>query len=167
MIPRNLKQLRSFLGLCNYFRKFIKNFSQIALPLTDLTKTTTNKRFIWTEEHTKTFGLLKTVLTSSPVLKHFDPKYPIFLSCDASNFAVEATLEQQINDSLYPVRFYSAKLTAAERNYTIMEKELHEIVKSVKFFRPELYGNEFLIFTDNSAVASILNIPMPQGRIAR
>jgi hypothetical protein len=166
-IPKNIKQLRSFLGLCNYFRKFIANFSEIALPLTELTKTKSNPYYKWTNKHTNSFHSLKEKLISPPILSHFNPKIPIFLSCDASNFAVGATLEQQINDNLHPIGYFSAKMTSCERNYTIMEKELLAIVKAVKFFRPELYGNEFLIFTDNSAVASILNIPMPQGRIAR
>ena len=166
-IPKNVKELRSFLGLCNYFRKFIQNFSEIALPLTELTKTKNNPYYKWGTAEDDSFSDLRRALVSAPILKHFDRTRKTILSCDASSFAVGSVLEQEFDGALHPIAFFSSKLTSPEKNYSIMEKETLAIIRSLKFFRPELLGIEFTIFTDNSAVSSILNIPMPTGRLAR
>ena len=140
-VPTNSTQLMSFLGLANFYRRFIKNFSHIASPLTALLKKEAKERaFEWPESASNAFAELKEKLTTAPVLAHFHPELPIIAETDASDKAIGACLLQNIDNAIHPVAFYSRKLTPAETNYEIHDKELLAIVACFKEWRVYLEG---------------------------
>jgi hypothetical protein len=110
--PRNVKEVRSFLGLASYFRRFMASFASEVDCIQQLVKK--NTRFFWNEEHDRCFIKLKTLLTSSPILKLFNENLPTILSTNASGFAVGAVLEQIYEDgSIHPISYFSRKLKSA------------------------------------------------------
>eukprot|EP00121_Abeoforma_whisleri_P016044 Awhi_evm3s14741 len=132
-IPKNKKQLQSFLGFANYYRRFIKNFSLLAKPLTKLVGS--KSVFSWTEAQTKAFDLLKEKFVVAPILRHFDPDLPILLETDASQVALGAVLSNIYEDGPHPVAFLSKQFNSTEINYHIPDKELLAIVASFKHWR--------------------------------
>ncbi len=136
-IPTRRKQVRSFLGFTNFFRRFIKNYSQLALPLTDLT--VKDKPFKWTQEATLAFNNLKQATTTAPTLQPFDPSLPTKVEADASNFALGAILSQQRDALWHPIAFHSAKFDSTQINWPIREKELFAIVSAFKHWSHYLH----------------------------
>ena len=112
--PKTKKDVQSFLGLVNFYRRFIKDCAKIAKPLTSLTK---DVPFKWSPEADKAFKTLKTTIVSAPVLRTFHPEYPITITTDASKFAVGAVLEQDFQDGRHPVAYISKTLNPAQQNY--------------------------------------------------
>ena len=132
--PKTATQLRSFLGLCNFFKKFVPNFSSLAAPLTDLTSRDTDFYF---DETTRTaFQALKRALTNTPVLAVPDDTQPYVMVCDASGFGCGAVLMQDSR----PVAYWSYKMNPAERNYHAGEQELLAVVKALEHWRHYLEG---------------------------
>ena len=138
-VPQKLRDVRRFVGFGNYYQRFIRDFSCIVKPLTLLTKK--NQKFEWGETQQHAFETIKSVFTSAPVLRHFDPAREITLETDASNL-VSAGILSQPNDEgiLHPVAFYSKKHSPAECGYPIYDKELLAIVLAFKHWRPLLEG---------------------------
>lgn len=142
--PSNLKDVRSFLGFANFYRRFIKNFSEIVTPLTNLTKSSSkigNKQkppFSWNDQCQSSFDRLKTAFTSAPILTHFEQGRETWVETDASDYVTAATLSQLVNGVLKPVAFLSKKLTPQECNYDIYDKELLSIIRAFEAWRPEL-----------------------------
>ena len=121
--PCTKKEVLSFLGVANYLRKFVDNYSKMAAPLHRLSHK--DVPFLWTEECKAAFESIKSAITSAPVLAHADPSQPFWVETDASDFAVGGVLAQKdTNGDLHPCAFYSRSLNPAERNYCIYEKEL-------------------------------------------
>ena len=148
--PKNTREVRSFHGFCNFYRPFIKAFSQIALPLNALTKK--DVTFVWNEKAQRAFDTLKACITDEPVLAHPDLTKQFELEVDASGYAVGAVLMQRQEDSKrHPVGFYSATLNPAERNYDIYDLELLAIVKALLHWRPLLAGSphKIKVFSDH------------------
>ncbi|GFW55657.1 retrovirus-related Pol polyprotein from transposon 412 [Trichonephila clavipes] len=141
--PENLRELRSFLGLCTYYRKFVKGFSNIARPLHKLTES--KQKFQWTKECEDSFLQLKEALTSSPILIYPQPDKPFILDTDASNESVGAVLSQEIDGQERVVAYWSKCLSKPERNYCVTRKELLAIVKAIEHFHHYLYGQKFLL----------------------
>jgi len=142
--PSNVKDVQSFLGFANFYRRFIPRFSAVASPLTALTKK--DKPFRWTPEATSAFERLKAEFIKQPILAHFDPDLQIVLETDASDYVAAGVLSQWGKDGLlHPVAFYSSKHTPAECNYEIYDKELGAIVKAFELWRAELQGSKFPI----------------------
>jgi hypothetical protein len=164
-VPRNVKQLRSFLGLANYFRRFISAFADLARPLYELLRK--DAYFEWNSICNHSFVTIQKALSRSPVLQLPDFSLPFILSTDASSSAVGAVLEQQFDDGLHPIAYFSRRLTSSERNYSNYEREALAVVAAVRHFRTYLIGRNFTIYTDNSAVASLYNAKDPSGRIIR
>lgn len=149
-IPKSVKGVQCFLGFANFYRSFIKDYSRIATPLITLTKK--DKRFEWTREANNAFIELKQAFTSAPVLAHADPNKPFIMETDGSDFAVGAVLSQQgLDGILHPVAFYSRKLSPAEINYEIYDKELLAIVAAFEHWRNYLYGaaHPVKVYTDH------------------
>lgn len=142
-IPKNVTQVKSFLGLSGYYRKFIKNFSTISKPLTELTKKGT--KFDWDMNRQNSFDLLKEKLCSPPILSYPNFNKTFILTTDASNDGIGGVLSQDG----HPCCFISRTLNSAEQNYTTTEKELLAIVWSVKRLRQYLLGRKFIIETDH------------------
>ncbi|GFW00893.1 retrovirus-related Pol polyprotein from transposon 412 [Trichonephila clavipes] len=139
--PENLRELRSFLGLCTYYRKFVKGFSNIARPLHKLTES--KQKFQWTKECEDSFLQLKEALTSSPILIYPQSDKPFILDTDASNESVGAVLSQEIDGQERVVAYWSKCLSKPERNYCVTRKELLAIVKAIEHFHHYLYGQNF------------------------
>ncbi len=164
--PTNLTELRSFLGMCNFYRKFIKDFSSIAVPMTRLTHKDTKWDF--DESCDRAFKLLKTSLVSAPILAcpNFEKKF--ILTTDASNWAVGAVLSQEDdNDVERPICFLSRKLNEHELNYATTHKECLAVVWSIDELRHYLQGHKFLIRTDHLALKYLMTTKDLQGRLAR
>lgn len=166
--PTSVKEVQMFLGLCNYYNKFIQNFSNLAQPLNGLLKKQ-KKEFVWTEECEKAFHALISSLTSEDLILQF-PCFgkPFFLYTDASAYALGAVLTQE-NEQGYkkPISFASQTLNAAEKNYATIEKELLAIVWATKHFRPYLYGQTFTILSDYKPLQWCFSVKEPSSCLIR
>ena len=150
--PKNVKEVQSFLGLANYYRRFIRNFSKIATPLTELTKK--ERKFLWAPDVQEAFDTLKKALISNPVLVMFDPEKPITIEVDASDYAIGGVLSQpDENGKLRPVAYFSEKLHGPELRYPIYDKEFKAIYTALdkKHWRNYCQGSKFpvTILTDH------------------
>ncbi|QRV95333.1 Retrotransposable element Tf2 protein [Ceratobasidium sp. AG-Ba] len=168
LVPSKVVQVQEFVGFCNFYRTFIKDYSRIAAPLFNLTRK--NHPWEWTEECTTAFEQLKEALRSAPVLIIPDISKQFFLECDASDFATGAILSQfSEDDRLHPVAFLSKAMTPAERNYDIYHKELLAIVKALKEWRHLLEGTALpvQIITDHKNLEPFKASKDLRGRLAR
>ena len=163
--PRKVKDVQSFIGLAGYYRKFIENFSQIAKPLTKLTKKT--EIFEWKNEQQIAFENLKEKLMTAPVLKYPDFNEEFNVTTDASDYAIGAVLSQGPVGKDRPIAYASRVLSRAEQNYNTTEKELLAIVWAVKHFRPYIYGTKFKIITDHKPLIWLFNVTDPGSRLIR
>ncbi|GFR01434.1 retrovirus-related Pol polyprotein from transposon 297, partial [Trichonephila clavata] len=163
--PKNVHELRSFLGLCTYYRRFVKGFSSIARPLHRLTEN--KQKFLWTDECEEAFNSLKAALTSSPILVYPYPEKQFILDTDASHESVGAVLSQETNGQEHVIAYWSKCLSKPERNYCVTRKELLAIVKAVENFHSYLYGRKFLLRTDHASLTWLLNFKNTEGQIAR
>lgn len=173
-IPTNVHEVRQFYGLANYYRRFIKGFSQIAAPLASLFKQTNgdkrkNRPIIWNTQHQVAFEQLKHALTNAPVLHQPDPSKPYIIETDASDFAVGYLLLQKGDDGLlHPIAFDGRKLTDAERKYPIHEKELLAIKEALVKWRHYIENNLVTtILTDHESLRYMNTITKPSRRLAR
>ena len=153
--PTNLQELRSFLGLLNYYGKFIPNLATILHPLNELLQA--DRRWKWSEECAEAFQLAKKQLASSQLLTHYDPSLPIQMAADASAYGVGAVISHTFPDGMErPVAFASRTLSATERNYAQLEKEALSFVFGVKKFHQYLYGRRFTLIMDHKPLTAIL-----------
>lgn len=153
--PENVSQLRSFLGLLNYYGRFIPNLASLLQPLHELL--CQDKKWKWTSDCQKAFQSAKNALTTSEVLTHFNPSLPIQLACDASPYGVGAVISHVFpNGEERPIAFASRTLNKAEANYAQLEREALSIVFGVKKFHQYLYGRKFSLFTDHRPLTTIL-----------
>lgn len=126
--PKNLKEVQSFLGLANFYRRFIKNYSRVVSPLTDMTKK--GLIFALVAEAKEAFATLKRLFTTAPILTTFDPEKYIVIETDASGFAIAVVISQLDNEGrLKLVAYYSRKISEPERNYEIHDIELLAIIE--------------------------------------
>ena len=130
--PRSVKEVQSFLGFANFYRKFIADYSAIASPLTNLTrKVSKTVRFTWTPAAEAAFIPLQQAFISTPILQHFQPSKPLTIEADASDFALGCIFSQtSAARDLLPICFYSKKFTPAEFDYPIYDKELLAVVEA-------------------------------------
>jgi len=161
--PKNPKNIKQFLGLAGYYRKFIPNFSKVAKPLTDLLKK--DKKFEWTTKQTEAFDILRSSLCSEPILQYPDSTRPFILTTDASRYAVGAVLSQGIIGKDLPVAYTSRILNSAEQNYSTIKKECLATVYCVNHLRPYLYGRTFIIVTDHKPLVWLHSIKDPSSRL--
>lgn len=155
-IPDKQHAVQSFLGLCSYFRRFVKDFSLIAKPLYDLTKK--DKKFVFGEVELKSFELLRKKLIESPVLALYDPNDETELHCDASSIGFGAVLMQRKSDGkFHPIFYFSKRTTETESKYHSFELETLAIIYALKRFRIYLQGKKFKIITDCNSLTMTLN----------
>lgn len=151
--PRSPHDVRMFLGLANFYRRFIKGFSQLAAPLTRLLKKENMaKKFNWTQDAGAAFEQLKVAFTTAPILMHFDSEQPTILEADASTHALGAVISQlDAEGKMHPVAFHSRKFNPAELNYDIYDKEMLAIVDSLEHYRHlfEGLGQQITIYSDH------------------
>jgi hypothetical protein len=133
-VPKKVKQLQAFLGFCNYYRRFIEGFAQIARLLHELTKK--DKSWEWTEVHQTAFEKLKSQFTKTPMLAMPNMDLPMRIECDTSDFAYGAILSQLMEDNLWhPVAYISKSFNPTERNYDVHNKELYVTVYALEAWR--------------------------------
>lgn len=159
--PQSVKDIQSFIGFANFYRRFIQGFSAITKPLTDLTKGQEKKSFCMTPEARAAFQELKERFSSAPLLRHFDPELPIRLETDASVHAISAILSQKQQDDgqWHPVAFWSRKLKDEETRYDTGDGEMLAIVEAFKHFRPYLEGSKhpITVLTDHNNLRSFMS----------
>ena len=141
--PKNVKEVRSFLGLAGYYRRFVEGFSRIAQPMTNLTKKTT--RFVWTEACQKSFDELKRRLTSAPVLALPEGNEDFVIFSDASGVGLGCVLMQR--DKV--IAYASRQLKPNELNYPTHDLELAAVIHALKIWRHYLYGSSCKGMTDH------------------
>ncbi|KAJ8381341.1 hypothetical protein SKAU_G00021190 [Synaphobranchus kaupii] len=164
-VPGNVGELRSFLGLASYYRRFVRDFATLASPLHRLTDKC--RPFVWQEEQSMAFDQLRAALTEAPVLAYPDAKRPFIVDTDASNTGVGAVLSQEDEDGERVVAYYSRALGKAERNYCVTRRELLAVVRALHHFRPYLQGSHFLLRTDHASLTWLLTFKDPEGQVAR
>jgi len=139
--PNSLTEVQSFLGFANFYQRFIKDYSRVAKPLTELTKKEKGKEWAWNQEAEAAFKDLKYRFTMAPILAHFDPAKPVIVKTDVLDFALGAILSQRNEEGrLHPVAFHSRKFQPTEINYEIHDKELLAIVDAFKQWRRYCQG---------------------------
>lgn len=163
--PKNIKQLRSFLGMTSFFSKFIADYARIAAPLNNLKRKSV--KFKLEEEQLTSFLELKEKLTTAPVLKFPDFNRKFILRTDASDMAVGAVLLQEYEDGLHPIQFASRKLLPAEQRYTTYEKEALGMVFGLRKFQDYLLGHRFILQVDNGALSWLACHQRQLGKVGR
>ena len=164
-IPKTPLDVRAFLGLSGYYRKFVRDFSRIAAPLHELTKK--NAKFVWTDTCHASFLQLKEALISAPILAFPDFHLPFHLYVDASNDAIGMVLGQIHDNKEIVIAYAGRKLSAPEQHYSATEREALAVVAGIKHFQPYLYGRAFTVHTDHNALRWLMNVKDPTGRLAR
>lgn len=163
--PKNVHDVRSFLGLCSYYRRFIKDFCHKAQPLQILLKG--DSKFHWGREQADAFHRLKEILISDPILGLYDENAETELHVDASGYGIGAVLVQIQNGKETVIAYASRTLTKAEKNYSTTERECLAAIWAVHKFRPYLFGKHFSIVTDHHSLCWLTNLKDPSGRLAR
>ena len=163
--PKSTKQVQQFLGLANYYRRFIKNFSEIASPLSQLTKK--DVKFSWSKECQKSMETLKKALCAAPILAYPVPDGRYILDCDASNSGIGAVLSQVQEGQERVISYGSKKLDKAQRNYCVTRRELLSLVTFIIQYRHYLLGKQFTLRTDHSSLRWLFNFKEPEGQLAR
>ena len=166
-IPKTKKQVRAFLGLAGYYRKFQPNYGAIAAPLSDLTKKGAPNQVVWNENLQRAFETLKHGLSTAPVLQLPDWDKTFVVRTDASDRGVGAVLLQETQGTLLPIAYISRKLLAREMNYAAIEKECLGIVWAVEKFQPYLYGKEFILQTDHKPLTFMDKAKLTNARVMR
>lgn len=165
-VPKNLKQVRGFLGIAGWYRRFIENFSTITFPITEVLST--KRKFQWTESAEVAFKKIKNMLTRAPVLSNPDFLKKFYLHCDASDYGIGAVLVQHDKDGCEkPIAYMSKKLNSAQRNYSVTERECLAAVEAIHKFRCYLELQEFEVITDHSSLVWLMKQPNLTGRLAR
>ena len=164
-IPKSVTETKSFLGLCSYYRRYVRNFAAIARPLHQLTEK--KHDFLWTPEAQQAFDQLKDCLTSSPILAFPSMKEPFILYTDASQYAMGAVLAQVQNDHERVICYASNALNKAQSRYSTTKRELLAIVTYTKHFKHYLLGRRFKIITDHRALQWLHNFKDPDALTAR
>ena len=166
--PATKKQVRVFLGLTGYYRRFIEDYSRIAAPLTDLTKKSLPDKVNWTEDCENAFYRLKLALVQTPILRNPDFDKEFILQTDASDRGAGAVLSQTDTDGRdRPIAFFSRKFLPREERYSTVEKECLAIKLGVEAFKVYLIGKKFTIQTDHRSLIWLNKLKEKNNRLAR
>ncbi|XP_062713751.1 uncharacterized protein LOC134290601 [Aedes albopictus] len=163
--PTTRKEVQRFLGVCNWYRRFIAGFSQLAAPLTNLTSGKT--KFRWNPIAEEAFLKLKAALVSAPVLAMPDYSKPFAIACDASDTAIGAVLTQEINGEEHPISYFSQKLSASERKYSVTERECLAVIRAIEKFRGYVEGIRFVVHCDHAALSYLKSMKNPTALMSR
>ena len=164
-VPVSVTEVRSYLGLASYYRRFVRDFAEIAAPLHELTKK--NARFIWTEEAQNAFDTLKVALTTPPILAMPKDTGEFIVDADASDRTLGCVLSQVQDGEERVIAYASRSLDARERNYCCTRRELLAVVHFLRYFKRYLLGRRFRVRTDHSALTWLRRTPEPIGQQAR
>ena len=164
--PTDVKGVRSFLGLCNYYRQCIPNFAEVAYPLVQLT--CKYVRFVWGEKENKAWQTLRDLLVSDRVMSYpkLGRKYKLYT--DACDYAVGAILCQEDDQGIErPVQYISKQLAGPSLRWAVIEKEAYAVIHALNKLRPYLYGAEFTIYTDHKPLKSLFLSEVKNTKIQR
>ena len=164
-VPKTVKAVRSFLGLTGYYRRFVKDYANVASPLIALTQKSAT--FKWGEEEQRAFDELKGKLVSAPILGYPDMQEKFILDTDASKCAIGAVLSQVQDGKEVVIAYGSRRLTKSERNYCVTRQELLAIVWFTGHFKHYLIGRKFLLRTDHGSLRWLFGFKDPEGQMAR
>ena len=154
--PASVTQLKSVLGLINYYGKFVKNLSSILQPLYNLLRK--DVKWAWSQECEAAYSKIKKTMSSAPILIHFDQTKEVRLTCDASEYGIGAMISHILEDnSEQPIAFASRTLNDAEKQYSQIEKEGLAIIFGLNKFNQYLYGNKFKLVTDHKPLVTIFH----------
>nr|ACY01934.1 hypothetical protein [Beta vulgaris] len=163
--PVNVKGVRGFLGHAGFYRRFIKDFSKIAKPLTQLLLK--DAPFLFTNECLVSFNRIKQALITAPIIRSPDWTLPFEIMCDASDYAVGAVLGQRKDNILHAIYYASKTLDEAQVNYATTEKELLAVVYALDKFRTYLLGSKVIVYTDHAALKYLLAKKEAKPRLIR
>ncbi|GJU43509.1 reverse transcriptase domain-containing protein [Tanacetum coccineum] len=163
--PTTVKGVRSFLGHAGFYRRFIKDFSKIAIPMTHLLEKET--LFVFSKDCINAFETLKKKLTEAPILVVLDWNLPFELMCDASDFVIGAVLGQRKTKHFQPIHYASKTMTEAQIHYTTTKKEMLAVVYAFEKFRPYLVLSKSVVYTDHSALKYLLSKQDAKPRLLR
>ena len=166
--PNNIHELRAALGLCNYYRRFVRDYAAIAAPLYQLTAIKDSDGYWpWTDECETAFNTLKNKLITAPILNAPDWMQPFIIYTDASAYAMGAVLAQVIEKKESVIRYWSKTFTATQRKYSTTEREAMAIICAIREFNCYIGGRPFTVVTDHQPLIGLKNLKDPHGRIAR
>ena len=163
--PHSVKAVRAFLGLTGYYRKFIREYASIAVPLTDLTKK--GVKFAWNGDAQGAFEYLQQQLVSAPILGYPNKEGGFILDTDASGCSIGCVLSQLQEGVERVIAYGSKKLSKSERNYCVTRRELLSIVWFMEHFKHYLIGRPFLVRTDHNSLRWLFSFKEPEGQVAR
>lgn len=164
-IPKTTKQIKGFLGLLGYYRRFIKNFARITKPLTQCLKK--GAKIEHNSEFIQCFETCKNLLINEPILQYPDFSRTFNLTTDASNVAIGAVLSQGPIGTDLPVAYASRTLNDSERNYSTIEKELLAMVWATKYFRPYIFGRKINLISDHKPLQWLFSVKDPSSKLLR
>lgn len=164
-VPKSVPEIRSFLGMCSWYRRFVKDFATISAPLTNLLKK--SRKFVWTDDCQGAFQTLKERLVSAPILTCPDFSRPFTVQTDASGFGLGAVLSQTYPEGERVIAFLSRSLNKHERNYATTERECLAVVWALDKLRPYLEGSRFTVITDHYSLLWLTNMTDPTGKLCR
>lgn len=164
--PKNVKNVRSILGMIEWYRRFIPDFSIIAAPITNLLKKS-NSKFIWTPEAESALNLLKLALTSAPILATPDYSLPFTIQTDACDTGMGAVITQIQEGNERVIEYMSQKFSPAQQRYSTTEKECLGVILAVEKYRCYIEGVHFTVITDHASLTWLHNLRDPVGRLAR
>lgn len=166
--PKSFTEMKRFIGLASWYRRFVRDFASVSAPLHELLKgIKKGGRLRWSEEADASFVALKDCLVSAPVLATPDFSKKFSIHCDASKYGVGVVLTQGEGVEEHPIAFDGRKFRGAELNYSVTEQECLSVVFGIQKFRPFIEGYEFDIITDHHSLIWLLHQPNPAGRLAR
>src|SRR4051794_34854393 len=163
--PRDVKGIRSILGHASFYRRFIKDFSEISKPLTNLLQK--DVPFVFDDDCKEAFETLKKALTTAPIVQPPDWNLPFEIMCDASDFAVGAVLGQRVVKNLNVIHYASKTLDSSQRNYATTEKEFLVVVFSCDKFRSYIEDSKVTIHTDHAAIKYLMEKKDAKPRLIR
>ena len=164
--PKNVSEVRTFLGMTGYYRTLIKEYAKTAEPLVNLTRK--NVRFSWSPQHQEAFELLKHALMSDNIMAHPKPDQPYLLYTDACEYAIGAILCQLDDKGIErPVVYLSKQLSTTQRKWATIEKEAYAVVHALKTLRPYLWGASYKCYTDHKPLTSLFCKDMNNTKIQR
>jgi len=165
--PTTKTQVRSFMGLANYYREFLPNFAAVTAPLTDLIKKNKPNKVEWGEAQERSYQTVKDLLCQKPVLRLPDTSKPFVLRTDASDEGLGAVLLQEHEGQLFPVSFASKKLSQAQKHYSTIEKECLAVVWAVQKYELYLQGVNFVLQTDHHPLKYLGSAKFTNNRLMR
>lgn len=165
--PKTKKELRSALGLFNYYREYVPSYSEIILPLTKLTGRRVPNAIPWNEEAQHAFDFVKRILATIPYLLALDPTKEFHLFTDASEFAIGACLCQEVEGRDRPIAFLSKKLTPSEAKWSTIEREAFAVVWALGRLETWLFGGKIKVLTDHNPLVYLSSTPSSSARLTR